>query len=97
MGNLVFLGHPRFAPTRRAWAPRRAVLAQTQTQPASTNSRQWGVHLGITMGALLTGLLIWPYRNTPLGAVGVGAAGSTAGVGLAFLIMDLMGAGPGGR
>ncbi len=74
-------------------APPRLQLSEA-VAPGEPTSHVRGVNLGITLRGVLAGLLLWEWRDTPVGGIAFEAAGGAAGVGLAFLLMDLLGARP---
>lgn len=78
-------------PWRPSWAPSGTRLSQAVERGEPT-SHMRGVHLGIGLGGVLVGIGLWQWRNTAVGGIAFQAAGGAAGVGLAFLLMDLLGA-----
>lgn len=52
------------------------------------------VNLGILGSGILLGLVSYQYRESPIGATLLGAAGSVSAIGLVFLLRDLL-IGPG--
>lgn len=80
-----------------AWRPAQIIprpqLSQSVEQGEPTGHVR-GVNLGIALGGVLAGLLLWDVRDTAIGGIAFEAAGGAAGVGVAFLLMDLLGARP---
>lgn len=48
------------------------------------------VNLGILGGGLLLGLITYQYKDSPLGATLLGAAGSVSAVALVFFVRELL-------
>lgn len=80
-----------------AWRPARVIsrprLSQS-VEPGEPTGYVRSVNLGIAVGGVIAGIALWNVRDTPIGSIAFEAAGGAAGVGLAFLLMDLLGARP---
>jgi len=59
--------------------------------PESVKIPSWGVNLIIIGSGVAIGVGAYPYRRKPVGDLLVHAGGGMAGIGLIFMILDLIG------
>ncbi len=64
-----------------------------QVAPGNSGRSPWierGIYLGVFAAGATLGLLTYPHRAKPVGALAFGAAASVVGVAITFLVIDLL-------
>lgn len=75
----------------------KGMLGQKHSLAATKTKKQLGINLtptavngGILAGGVLMGLIAWPYKDSPIGGILVGAGANIAAIALVFFLKEAL-------